>query len=146
MKNLSRRFGALLFLLAACVAQASAQIRANLPWWNSPVVNDLGLTAEQQTKIRQIVRGHRAKLLDARNAASKADGDLDDLLNDAEVDMKQADTVINRVAAARAESSRVFLDMSVQLRAVLTLDQWRTLIRRWDEVTKKRALDTQVPP
>jgi hypothetical protein len=34
----------------------------------------------------------------------------------------------------------------MQLRSVLTLDQWRQLVRRWDEVQRKRPRDTQVPP
>jgi hypothetical protein len=54
--------------------------------------------------------------------------------------------VIERVSAARANSSRVLLEMSVQLRSVLTLDQWRQLVRRWDEVRRKKASDIQVPP
>jgi aryl carrier-like protein len=57
-----------------------------------------------------------------------------------------ADSVIKRVADARAVSARVFLEMSVQLRRVLTLDQWRQLIKRWDEVQRRRPLETQVPP
>ena len=131
-------------LLAASVA--SAQVRANLPWWNSPVVNDLGLSQEQQGKIRQIVRSYRGRLLDARNTAHKAEDDLDDAFNDPEVDAKPAGQSISRVAAGGAETSGVFVEMSLQLRNVLTLDQWRTLIRRWDDVKNKRPNDTQVPP
>ncbi len=123
-----------------------AQNVANLPWWNSPVVNDLGLTSEQTQKIRQIVRSHRSQLLDARNNAIKATGDLDDIFNDPNINPRQAIHTINRVAAARAESSRVFLEMSLQLRSVLRMDQWQALRRRWDEIKRKRAIDTQVPP
>jgi Spy/CpxP family protein refolding chaperone len=122
-----------------------AQIRANLPWWNSPVVGDLGLSSEQTQRIRQIVRTYRSRLLDARNNANKAEQDLEDVFNDAEVNSKAADPVISRVAAARAESTRVFLEMSSQIRSVLTIDQWRNLVRRSPEM-QKRHLDTQVEP
>jgi hypothetical protein len=57
-----------------------------------------------------------------------------------------AKPVIEKVSQARANSSRVFLEMSIQLRSVLTLDQWRILVRRWDEMKRKKLLDTQVPP
>lgn len=141
------RAGVILLYVAACLPfTVSAQVRANLPWWNSPVINDIGLTPEQQGKIRQIVKSYRSRLLDARNNAHKAEGDLDDAFNDPEVDVKGAGSVISKVAETRAESSRVFLEMSLQLRSVLTLDQWRTLVRRWDEVKNKRPNDTQVPP
>jgi len=123
-----------------------AQNRANFPWWNSPVVSDLGLSPTQSQKIRQIVRSYRPRLLDARNNVQKAEGDLEDLLNDPDSVPESADAIIKRVADARAVSARVFLDMSVQLRRVLTVDQWRQLIKRWDEVQRKRPAETQVPP
>jgi len=135
---------ALLGLFA--VFSAVAQNRANFPWWNSPVVKDLGLTPAQSQKIRQIVRAYRDRLLDARNSVQKAEGALEDLINEPEVDPDAAKPVIERVSAARANSTRVFLEMSVQMRAVLTLDQWRLLVRHWDQVQRKRATDTQVPP
>ncbi len=136
-----------IFLLCIAVsAVAVAQNRANFPWWNSPVVSDLGLSDGQAQKIRQIVRSYRARLLDARNNVQKAEGDLEDVLNDPDVNPQAAQAVIDRVATARANSSRVFLEMSVQLRSVLTLDQWRKLVRRWDEVQRKKPNDTQVPP
>lgn len=123
-----------------------AQNRANFPWWNSPVVQDLHLTQAQSQKIHQIVRSYRDRLFDARNASQKAQADLEDLLNDPNVTLDEARPVIDRVASARENATRVFLEMSVQLRGVLTMDQWRILVRRWDEVQRKRPADTQVPP
>ena len=125
---------------------AAAQNHANFPWWNSPVVSDLGLNAAQSQKIRQIVRSYRDRLLDARNTETKAQGALEDLMNDADVDLEAAKPVIERLSSARAATSRVFLEMNMQIRSVLTLDQWRQLVRRWDEVQRKRPTDTQVPP
>jgi Spy/CpxP family protein refolding chaperone len=134
----------ILCLLAAGASQA--QNRPNFPWWNSPVVGDLGLNNAQSQKMRQIVRSYRDRLLDSRNSVQKAEGELEDIFNDQDVDVEAAKPIIERVAVARANSSRVFLEMSVQLRGVLTLDQWRQLVRRWDEVQRKRSPDTQVPP
>jgi hypothetical protein len=135
-----------LLVLAALVL--IAQNRTNFPWWNSPIVDDpqLGLSAAQKQRIRQIVRSYRPKLLDARNNAAKAEGELEDLLNDQGVNPQAAQSVIEKAADARANASRVFLEMSVQLRGVLSLDQWRQLVRRWDEVQRRRPADTQVPP
>ena len=142
------RFNRVLAVIVASAALVSAQNRANYPWWNSPVVDDpqLALTAAQKQKIHQIVRTYRPRLLDARNNAQKAEGELEDLLNDQDVDQQAAQSAIQKAADARASASRVFLEMSFQLRGVLTLDQWRLLVRRWDDVQKKRPTDTQVPP
>ncbi len=136
----------ILLLCAVAAATLCAQNRANFPWWNSPVKNDIGLSPAQNQRIRQIVRSYRNRLMDARNEVQKAQGDLEDLLNDASVSPQAAQPIIERVAEAHANSNRVFLSMSVELRAVLTLDQWRQLVRRWDEVQRKKAPDTQVPP
>ena len=143
MKSGSIRVLLLGLLAAICL---TAQNRASFPWWNSPVVGDLGLNAAQSQKIRQIVRSYRDRLLDARNNVSKADGALEDLMNEPEVNPESAKAIIDRLSSARATSSRVLLEMSVELRSVLTLEQWRQLVRRWDEVQRKRPRDTQVPP
>jgi Spy/CpxP family protein refolding chaperone len=135
-------------LVAATAAILLAQNRVNFPWWNSPIIDDpqLALTQAQKQRIHQIVRSYRSRLMDARNNANKAEQDLEDMLNDQDVASQAAQGVIERAAEARAGASRVFLEMSFQLRSVLTLDQWRQLVRRWDEVQRKRPQDTQVPP
>ena len=137
-----------LFLLIVTAALLLAQNRANFPWWNSPIIDDpqLGLSPVQKQKIHQIVRAYRPRLLDARNNAAKAEGELEDELNEQDVNPQAAQAVIEKSAEARAIASRVFLEMSFQLRSVLTLDQWRMLVRRWDEVQRKKPSDTQVPP
>ena len=135
-----------ILLLLTAAGMLSAQNRANFPWWNSPVTSDIGLTPDQNQKIRETVRSYRNRLLDSRNNVQKAEGDLEDIMNGPEVDPNQAKAVVDRLASARAASTRVFLEMSVQLRSILTLDQWRQLVRRWDEVQRKKPSDTQVPP
>lgn len=131
---------------AACLL-ATAQNSANMPWWTSDVVHDLGLTPAQTQKIHQIVRSYRDRLFDARNNVQKAEAALEDVMNDSEVNPAAAKPVIDRLADARAASTRVFTEMSIQLRSVLTIDQWRELRKRWNEVAKtKKGRDTQVPP
>ena len=141
-----RRLRILPLLLTAVLC--AAQNRANFPWWNSPVLDDpqLGLTSAQKQHVHQIVRSYRPRLLDARNNATKAEQDLEDLLNEQDTTMQAAQPAIQKAADARANASRVFLEMSFQLRSVLTLDQWRQLVRRWDEIQRKKPSDTQVPP
>jgi len=133
-------------IILAIGSPALAQNRANFPWWNSPVVEDLGLNAAQKQKIHQIVRSYRDRLFDARNAHQKARAELEDMLNDPDIDFDAAKPVIDKVASTQANASRVFLEMSLQIRSVLTLDQWRALVRRWDEMQKKRPSETQTPP
>jgi hypothetical protein len=142
--NLRVRRSALALLLF--VAAVQAQNRAEFPWWNSPVVADIGLSAEQTSHIRQIVRSYRNRLLDARNNVQKAEGDLEDVMNDEHVTLETTKPVIEKLAAARAASTRVVLEMDIELRSVLTFDQWRLLVRRWDEVRDKKTNQLALPP
>ncbi len=139
-----------LWVLLLCILPALpvfAQNTTNLPWWTSPIVGDLGLSHEQTQKIREIVRSYRNRLFDARNNASKAEADLQDLLNDPNVNVAASKPAIERLAQSRAETTRVFTQMSVEVRSVLTLDQWREVVKRWSEVQKTRKnKDTEVAP
>jgi Spy/CpxP family protein refolding chaperone len=135
-------------LLLGAVLPSGAQTgRVGFAWWNSPIRADLNLSHAQDEKIRKIVRSYRNRLLDARNNVQKANGDLEDLLNDETLDAAAAKPIIDRVASARANAARVSLELSIELRSVLTLDQWRTLVRKYAEMQKgKNPSDTQVTP
>lgn len=136
-----------LLLLGLSFSSSAQTGRVGFAWWNSPIRADLKLNHEQDEKIRQIVRSYRNRLLDARNNVQKADGDLEDILNDDTVDLVAAKPIIDRVAGARANAARVSLQLSIELRAVLTLDQWRTLVRKYAEMQKnKNPSETQVTP
>lgn len=129
------RLFAFLILLALPIF---AQDAVNLPWWTSPVVQNLGLSQQQMDRIHQIVHSYRNQLLDARNDVTKAEADFDDLLSDPQVTSAMAKPVIDRLANNRATVTRVFTTMSVELRCVLTPEQWRQLEKRWAEVKKTR--------
>ncbi len=142
MRTLSRTF----VLLCLCSVFAFAQNRAQFPWWNSPVAKEVGLSAAQTQKIRNIVHSYRDRLFDVRNEVQKAEAALDELMNESDMNAKAAEPVIARVAQARANSSRVFLEMSTHIREVLTYEQWRQLVERWDEVKGKRVADGLITP
>ena len=130
------KFFAVLLLSAAALF---AQDAVNLPWWTSPVVQDLGLSADQTQHINQIVRNYRGRLLDARNEVAKAEADFDDVYSDPQVSAAKAKPVIERLALARANVTRIFTSMSVEIRSVLTAEQWRALVKRWDEVKQTKG-------
>jgi Spy/CpxP family protein refolding chaperone len=135
-----------LCLLLFCSFFASAQNRAQFPWWNSPVAKEVGLSPAQTQHIRTIVHSYRERLFDVRNELQKAEAALDELMNENDMNAKSAEPVIARVAQARANSSRVFLEMSTHIREVLTYEQWRQLVERWDEVKGKRVADGLITP
>ncbi|HXE13516.1 MAG TPA: periplasmic heavy metal sensor [Bryobacteraceae bacterium] len=110
----------------------------NFGWWNSQVTRDLHLSQDQEKQIREIVSSYRGQLIDARASVQKAEGELQDILNSDHVDLKQSQPTIDKLAKARAESTRVFTEMSLRLRTVLTLDQWHELVERWGALKRGR--------
>jgi heavy-metal resistance protein len=138
----------LLVGLALFVSSTSmvAQNRAEFPWWNSPVVADIGLSQEQTNHIRTIVRNYRNRLFDARNNVQKAEAALEDVMNDDHISTEAVKPLITHLADARAESTKTVLEMNIELRSVLTLDQWRILVRRWEEVKAKKTNQLAIPP
>src|SRR5579864_434296 len=72
-------------------------------WWNSPLVQNLDLSEAQRKEIRTTVREYRGHLMDLREAAQRADGDLEIALNDSSLDQRKANEAIEHLASARAE-------------------------------------------
>jgi len=102
----------------------------SFPWWDSPIVQDLKLSEDQQNQIRNTVKEYRSKLIELRATLEKAEGELNDVYDEEKVDAKKAGDAIEHVVAARSDLTRTFSQMSLKLRAVLTIDQWRELQKR----------------
>jgi Spy/CpxP family protein refolding chaperone len=100
------------------------------PWWDGPVVNGLNLSEAQRKQIQTTTRDFRNRLVDARASVQKAEGELDDVFNSDKLDQRRANDAINRLANARGELTKVMSQMSLQLRQVLTAEQWQELQRR----------------
>jgi len=118
-------------ILAAVASLGYAQPpRDFYPWWDSPVSREIGLSEDQRARIEQVVREYRSKLIDLRAAVEKAEADLGDALNEEKFDLKRASEAADRVVKSRSELTAAFSQMSVRLRGILTVQQWRDLQRR----------------
>ena len=123
-----KAFRVLAFFLA--VSAAWAQVPGMFPWWDRPIARDLGLSQDQEKKIRTIVKESRTRLIQLRGAVEAAEEALKDEMNEPEVDARRATDAIERIVAARADLMRAVSQMSLQLRMVLTSTQWQELQRR----------------
>jgi Spy/CpxP family protein refolding chaperone len=117
-------------LFVICAALAWAQSPEMTAWWDSPVVQNLNLSRDQQTQIRTRVREYRDRLIEQRAAVQKAEGNLQDVMNEDQVNEGRAQEAIERVVAARGDLLRSVSQMSLRLRLVLTPEQWQTLKER----------------
>jgi Spy/CpxP family protein refolding chaperone len=119
-----------LILTVPAIVSAQGSRSGFFPWWDSPMVNGLDLTDAQRTEIRSVVREYRGRMLEVRQTVQKAEDDLDAVFNEDTVDQRKGSEAIDRLTKARAEMTRSVSEMSLQMRAVLTPQQWQELRQR----------------
>ena len=118
-------------LLLSTVMAASAQVPGMMfPWWDRPIVKDLGLSDEQLKQIRTTVERSRDRIGQLREAIDAAEVRLKDEMNASSVDSQKAEDAIEKVIAARSELTRAISQMSLKLRLILTTTQWEELQKR----------------
>jgi Spy/CpxP family protein refolding chaperone len=97
-------------------------------WWqDSDVAKKLQLTDGQISQLNQIFYQHRLRLIDSTAEMEKADLKLDNLLDTEAPDDNQVNSQVDAVLAARSKLERDFTGMNVDVRKVLTLQQWQQL-------------------
>ncbi len=109
-------------------------------WWkNSAIVQRLSLTADQTKKMDDIVEQSRLQLIDLRANLEKQQVMLEPMLSANPLDAARASVQIDKVANARADLEKANAKMLLNIRGVLTPDQWTKLHER-------RAPDAQGGP
>jgi len=97
-------------------------------WWqNSEVAKKLQLNDGQITQLNQIFYEHRLKLIDYEAEMQKQDLKLQTMLDADQPDEGQVGGQVDQLLAARGKLEREFTFMNLDLRKVLSLDQWRQL-------------------
>jgi len=100
-------------------------------WWKSPrIVERLSITAEQTRKMDEIVEQSRLQLIDLRANLEKQQVMLGPLMDANPVDQAKASAQIDKVANARADLEKANAKMLLNIRGVLTPDQWTKLHER----------------
>jgi periplasmic protein CpxP/Spy len=97
-------------------------------WWkDSETVKKLQLNDGQTSQLDQIFYEHRLKLIDYGAAMEKEDLKLQNLLDADVPDEGQISSQVDQVLSARGKLEREYTMMSLDLRRVLSPDQWRQL-------------------
>ena len=97
-------------------------------WWkDAETAKKLQLNDGQISQLDQIFYEHRLKLIDYGAAMEKEDLKLQNLLDADVPDEGQISSQVDQVLSARGKLEREYTMMSLDLRKVLSLDQWRQL-------------------
>jgi Spy/CpxP family protein refolding chaperone len=97
-------------------------------WWkDSEIAKKLQLNDNQVAQLDQVFYDHKLKLIDFGAQMEKEDLKLQTLL-DADVPNEgQISSQVDQTLAARGKLEREYTMMNLDLRKVLSLDQWRQL-------------------
>jgi Spy/CpxP family protein refolding chaperone len=100
-------------------------------WWRNPmVIQKLSLTADQTKKMDDIFQKSRLDLIDLRANLQKQEVMLEPLLSANPLDIPKAQAQIDKVAESRANLEKADAKMLLDIRGVLTPDQWTKLRTR----------------
>ncbi len=97
-------------------------------WWKRPeVIKDLNITADQQKQLDKILLESRPQLLQMHANLRDEQVKLEPLLNANPFDQSRAFAQIAHIADLRAELEKMDARMLLNLRAVISADQWAKL-------------------
>jgi len=100
-------------------------------WWESRVaMNSLNLTEAQTKQLNSIQAANVNRLMDLRSAVTKAENNLQEVFNQPNADELKADAAVDQYANARDNLTRALTRLSLQMRSVLTDEQWQELAAR----------------
>jgi len=97
-------------------------------WWDDPkLAQQIGLSADQQKKMDDIMQQHRLKLIDLNAALQKEEALMHPLIEADQPDESKILAQIDSIAQARAELEKANARRLLGIRQVLTPDQWKKL-------------------
>jgi Spy/CpxP family protein refolding chaperone len=94
-------------------------------WWKNPVTSEyLGLNADQQKKMDDVLQQFRSRLMVDNTELQQQEAALEPLVSAAPLDEAKITAQIDRVAEARAELEKTNGRMLLGIRKLLTPEQW----------------------
>jgi Spy/CpxP family protein refolding chaperone len=131
------------FLVAgACVIGAQPPQGPPPPpiaWWENPIGNGLELTDAQRERVARLSKEFNDRLVQKRASLDRAEQELNEVFNANTIDWERARTAIDQLANARRDMTRDLSWMTLRMRDVLTLDQWKTLEARRQNPPDRRG-------
>jgi Spy/CpxP family protein refolding chaperone len=151
MLSRSAVMGTVGVLLSLAIAPASASSQQNPPrgWWrNEAIVKDLGLTAEQSTRLNAIFETTMPDLRLEREELERLEAKLSRMIQDERLDEATLARQIDRVETARANGNKTRSLMLMRMYRVLTRDQrvrFGELSRQWNAAAGRGPGATHPP-
>lgn len=115
------------------VAGQMVEMPAGKWWKRPPVVETLNLTPEQQQRLDEVFSKHRRAFVDLKADVDRRTIDLEDLFAAKDVDPKKVGAAAEALEQARGRLGKARTMLVVEMRGILTGDQWRQIVDRRDQ-------------
>lgn len=126
MKTLSRLVFLSLLLFLYGEGIAFSQELPPMRWWkDKSIIQLLDLKQDQMDRIEAIFRQNTKTIIDLKAETEKYQFDLGMLMEDEPLEKEKVLAMADRLDASRAKLSRIMLTILIDVRKVLTLEQWR---------------------
>ncbi len=108
-------------------------------WWEDQrVVSRIGLTAEQQDRIREVVYQHARRMIDLKADVDKTGLDLLGTVDQPDFDPAPVRAAYARFQTARQKLENERFEMLLEVRQILTYEQWQKI-----EEIKRRLMQNR---
>jgi Spy/CpxP family protein refolding chaperone len=129
----------LLLVLGVALAFVAQPQMPDGKWWKRPrIAERIGLTAEQTGQIEKIFRASRPLLIDLKADLEKKQLGLESALDDKAADRRDVEKRIDDVENARKELQKARALMILDMKQVLSPEQWKRLAQLREEVRQQR--------
>jgi Spy/CpxP family protein refolding chaperone len=140
---------ALIIIVVLAVAGPLAANDFDLPpgkWWENPrLVSHIGLADEQQDQIRGIVFQHARRMIDLKAEVDKAGLDLADSVDQQDFDPAPVRAAYAVFQTARHKLENERFEMLLEVRLVLTYEQWQKIEEIKQRMKQNRPQDQRRP-
>ena len=138
-------------VLAAALTLAAAFANAQqLPpgkWWQRPeIIRELQLTNEQQDKLDEIFRAAANGLIDAKGEVEKLQIALRGEIDRSQIRKAEVLRIAGQLNDARGKLFERELAMLIDMRTVLTDQQWQRMRQALDRIKERPMQRQQQPP
>lgn len=111
-------------------------------WWKRPqVVETLQLSAEQRQRLDEVFSKNRRAFVDLKADVDRRTIDLEDLLAAKSVEPRKVAAASEALEQARGRLGKARTMMVVEIRGVLTEDQWQQIVDRRDQWRGERETE-----
>ena len=135
----------IMFVVITTVVSSGLLAADGLPpgkWWKRhEIAKQLSITPQQQDQLEEVFRKHANELIDLRAESEKRALALRGELDRPQLDRQAIQAAAGRLSGARAKLFERELMMLVDMREVLSADQWnrfRTMLERREQAGQRQ--------